>query len=416
MICPNCGEDVTDDVPFCPHCGHNLKGRKHKRKLRFVLMDVQDDMRFRHLASAMVIAVVIVAVLSVLLALGSTDTSDGPSRNPLLGEPSDDAIVVSETAFIELGGGFEDGTMGARMDGSGQLTIWLSDGSSEGFDTYTWILRDENTNTSQTITKNTPSLVWVSPYVGTYTVTIHCTSSTGESAVYTGMFEYMGDSHVQYSFAYGGSTYAVYVDVTLSEYLACLHDPDTPDVVRHSPDVTSGARFVTADGAVATLAQRLLSAFVSNNPSSPTDGPEYADFVLSFVQSCFSIGSDTYYHSTSTYWAYPAETLYTAVGDSGDLAVLAASLLRASGFDAGIASIDGQAFAIVSLDDYEGPETVPKGMHVLSVDRDGGSYLFCSVDEGPTPVGCVDDAYGYERGRFTYFGKAADENSGMAIP
>ena len=86
------------------------------------------------------------------------------------------------------------------------------------------------------------------------------------------------------------------------------------------------------------------------------------------------------------------------------------------GFDAGIASIDGQAFAIVSLDGYGGPETVPNGMHVLSVDHDGRSYLFCSMDEGPAPAGCVDDAYGYEKGHFTYFGKTADENSGMALP
>ena len=56
------------------------------------------------------------------------------------------------------------------------------------------------------------------------------------------------------------------------------------------------------------------------------------------------------------------------------------------------------------------------GYIILRIEEENGEELFCSVDEGPTPVGCVDDAYGYERGRFTYFGKAADENSGMAIP
>lgn len=147
MKCPNCGEDVTDDVPFCPHCGHNLEGRRHKRKLRFILMDVQDDMRFRHLASAAVITVVIVAVISVLLALGTPADDRGSVDIPGYGEPSDGAIIVSDTSFIELSRAFDDGDMSARLDSSGQLSIWLSDGASEGFSTFTWILRDEYSNT-----------------------------------------------------------------------------------------------------------------------------------------------------------------------------------------------------------------------------------------------------------------------------
>ena len=75
--CPNCGEKVEEDVLFCPHCGQNISVRS-KRKLRFILMDVQDDRRFRHLASAAVLTVVIVAVLAVLLALdiGNDDGGD----------------------------------------------------------------------------------------------------------------------------------------------------------------------------------------------------------------------------------------------------------------------------------------------------------------------------------------------------
>ena len=387
MRCPNCGEDVTDDVPFCPHCGHNLESRRQKRKLRFILMDVQDDMRFRHLASAAVITVVIVAVLSVLLALGgNAGDGDGPS-DTVYGEPSEDAIIVSDTSFIELSEGFEDGTLSARMESNGQMSIRLSDEASEGCVSYTWILRDEFSNTSQTITKDTPDLTWVSPDLGRYTVTVHCL---------------MEDGHT------------VYVDVTLGEYMRYAHASGIPDDIRHSPDADDGARFIVTDGSVATLVQRLQTEFSAHYGSTPTDGPEFAEYILCFVQSCFTVGSDTYYHSASVYWAFPAETLYMAVGDSGDLAVLAASLLSAAGYDAGIAVVNGHGFAAVSLDGYS-PSTVPDGCRSLTVSQGGVRYLICEVSDGHMPPGCVDGEYGYSNGHFTYYGSVADEGSGLVL-
>ena len=416
MRCPNCGEDVTDDVPFCPHCGHNLESRRQKRKLRFILMDVQDDMRFRHLASAAVITVVIVAVLSVLLALGgNAGDGDGPS-DTVYGEPSEDAIIVSDTSFIELSEGFEDGTLSARMESNGQMSIRLSEEASEGCVSYTWILRDEFSNTSQTITKDTPDLTWVSPDLGRYTVTVHCLMEDGSGAVYQGVIDYMGDSHVQYSFGYGGDEHTVYVDVTLGEYMRYAHASGIPDDVRYSPDADDGARFIVTDGSVATLVQRLQTEFSAHYGSTPTDGPEFAEYILCFVQSCFTVGSDTYYHSASTYWAFPAETLYTSVGDSGDLAVLAASILIASGYDAGIAVVNGHGFVAVSLDSYSGPSSVPEGYHQLRVSQNGTSYYITEVDEGDVPLGCVDESYGYSGGRFTYYGQSAGEGSGIALP
>ena len=416
MKCPNCGEDVTDDVPFCPHCGHNLEGRRHKRKLRFILMDVQDDMRFRHLASAAVITVVIVAVISVLLALGTPADDQGSVDTPGYGEPSDGAIIVSDTSFIELSRAFDDGDMSARLDSSGQLSIWLSDGASEGFSAFTWILRDEYSNTSQAITKDTADLTWVSPDLGRYTVTVHCIADDGSEAVYVGMIDYLGNSHVQYSFVHDGESYSVYVDVSLDEFLGCINADGVPDDRRHSPTAESGAAFNDTGGSVELLSERLRNAYLSHNPGASTSGQEYEDYILDFVQSCFTVGSDTYYHSTSTYWAFPAETLYTSVGDSGDLAVLAASILIASGYDAGIAVVNGHGFVAVSLDSYTGPSSVPEGYHQLRVSQNGTSYYITEVDERDVPLGYVDESYGYSGGRFTYYGQAAGEGSGIALP
>lgn len=411
MRCPNCGNEVGRDVLFCPSCGQNISRRSH-RKLRFILMDVQDDRRFRHLASAAVIAVVIVAVIAVLLAMGTPWSNDAGEGN--IG-PSDDAIIISDTDYIELGGCFDDGDMSASLDG-GRLVIRLSDSASSGFDGFTWILRDEFLNRTQTITKTAPDLTWVSPYIGVYTVTVSCTSSqTGESSVYTGTIEYRGDVRTQYSFYFEGENYTVYVDVPYAEYRHYSSDDAAYASDRAGRTAESGCRFITTDGAVGVLAQRLTSEYLDADPSASVTDQRFADYILSFVQSCMVSGSDTFYNSTSTYWAFPSETLYTGAGDSGDLSVLAASLLRACGYDAGIAVIHNHAFVTLTVDGFTEPEA-PYGYHVLVVRTGNVSTALTDVSGGPVPLGCVGEGYGYSNGRFTYYGQDASADSGMAHP
>ena len=411
MRCPNCGEDVNSDAPFCPHCGQNISRRSH-RKLRFILMDVQDDRRFRHLAAATVITVVTVAVLAVLLALGTpgSGTSDDGGR---IG-PSDDAIVVSETDYIELTGGFEDGTMNAYLDSGGQLIIRLSADASRGFDSFTWILRDEFLNKTQTITKTASDLTWVSPYIGVYTVTVDCLSSeTGETSVYYGAIEYCGNTHTQYSFTFDGHVYTVYVDVPYAEYRHYSSDDVAYATDRSSPGAESGRLFITTDGAVGALADRLTAEYRDANPSAPLNDQRFADYIVCFVQSCMAAGSDTFYNSSSVYWAFPSETLYMGAGDSGDLSVLAASLLQACGYDSGIAVIHGHAFVTVVVDGYVDQDP-PEGFHTLSVTDGGTRHHLTEVSEGRVPLGCVGDGYGYSNGRFTYYGQDSSADSGMA--
>ncbi len=406
MNCLNCGMDVPEDVPFCPHCGHNNSAKSRKRRLKFILMDVQDNRRFKHLASAAVITVVIVAVLSVLLAL--------PSEEPEAGTHglSDYAIIISEAEYVELGGSFQTGDMTAYMQGS-TIFFRLSDFAAEGFDEFTWIVRNEFLNKSQTITKYTPDLTWTSMCVGSYTITVSCLSTeTEETATYIGLIQYCGDIHTQYSFSHGDITYAVYVDIPFDEYMLYR----TANVsVRHDPSPNAGVQFVTENGAVAVLAEKLAEQYQARNPESALDTTDYTGYILSFVQNCFSVGSDTFYHSTSVYWAYPSETLYTGVGNSGDLVVLATSLLRASGFDAGIACVNGHSFVALALDGYTGPSEVPDGYHMLRVGYGGRYYHMCEVDSENIPIGCVRECYGYSGG-FTYYGEATGSDSGLAFP
>lgn len=409
MKCPNCGADVPDgDVPFCPHCGQNLAGRRSKRKLRFVLMDVQDDRRFRHLASAAVITVVIVAVLAVLLAVGGTD--EQPPATTTEG-PSDDAIIISDTAYIELGGDFSDGILSAAMSG-GELTIRLSSERASGYDSFDWILRDELDNSALYNTKETPDITWISPSVGMYSVTVICHSSaTGDQAVYVGTIDYRGGAHIQYSFDYDGRGFTVYADITYEEYSQAKSEAEG----RNTDSADAAVGFIRTDGAVQLLAGRLQSAFAEAYPGASTTGADFAGFVIAFVQGCIGTGTDAFLNGTAVYWAYPAETLYRGVGDSGDQAVLAASLLEACGYDAGIALIHGQSFVATYVQGYSGPSNVPDGYHTVRVQSDGRQYILTELSEGYVPLGCIPDEYGYSGGRFTYYGQQSSDDSGMAV-
>ena len=308
MRCPNCGEKVEEDVLFCPHCGQNISVRS-KRKLRFILMDVQDDRRFRHLASAAVLTVVIVAVLAVLLALDIGNDDGGDT-----GGPSSSAIILSDTEYIEVYGCLKDGDMTASMNSNGYLVIRLSDDIRDSYGSFSWVLRNEFLNENQTVTNDTGTLTWPNPVIGVHTVTVTCSDPlTGETAVYTGTLEYCGNVHTQHTFVFDGSSYTVYVDVTNQEYriYSSANIAYTED--RNTGSAASGAGFITTDGAVAVLVERLIAAYTNSDPSLSVSDERFADFILSFVQSCFRTGSDAYYNSRPTYWAYPAETLYETI-------------------------------------------------------------------------------------------------------
>lgn len=409
MRCPNCGEKVEEDVLFCPHCGQNISVRS-KRKLRFILMDVQDDRRFRHLASAAVLTVVIVAVLAVLLALDIGNDDGGDT-----GGPSSSAIILSDTEYIEVYGCLKDGDMTASMNSNGYLVIRLSDDIRDSYGSFSWVLRNEFLNENQTVTNDTGTLTWPNPVIGVHTVTVTCSDPlTGETAVYTGTLEYCGNVHTQHTFVFDGSSYTVYVDVTNQEYRIYSSTNIAYTEDRNTGSAASGAGFITTDGAVAVLVERLIAAYTNSDPSLSVSDERFADFILSFVQSCFRTGSDAYYNSRPTYWAYPAETLYMGSGDSGDLAVLAASLLRACGYDAGIAVIHDEAFVAVAMSDVTVRDIT--GFHRVSVDLDGRTYQLGQLTEGRVPLGYIGTEYDCDDGTFTYYGTDVTGESGIAVP
>ncbi|MBR6910568.1 MAG: hypothetical protein IKN41_01755, partial [Candidatus Methanomethylophilaceae archaeon] len=76
----------------------------------------------------------------------------------------------------------------------------------------------------------------------------------------------------------------------------------------------------------------------------------YADFVLSFVQSCIYDVYDSYNYHVSDFWAYPAETILSGCGDDEDRAILFCSIMKDAGMNVGIITFPESTIAAVEVD------------------------------------------------------------------
>lgn len=406
MICPNCLNDVSDNVPFCPVCGQNLENGRVRRKLRFILMDIQDDRRFRHLLSAIIIIVMVVAFLSVVSV---PMDRDGGGTVPSQG-PSDSAILIPGTdGYIEFYEGFGGDGFRASLDAEGHLNIRLSSSVSGAYAYFSWVLHNEVTGQNMVVIKETAEISWVFPSVGRYTVIVECSSESGDSLVNVGRMIYFGDVAREDMFQYGDHTYSVNTEVNLKDYLQY----SSVDGRRSTSSADEAASFAVVSDPVKRLASRLSDAFIRINPGVGTSGPEFAEFVTTFVQSCIREESDSAVYSASVYWAYPSETLYNGIGDSGDKAVLLAALLKASGYTTGLVLMHGKTFAAVSIDGYRGPSEVIDGMHTVIMMTDGTTYVLVDPSEG-SEFGSIPDRYDVRNGRFYYYGAETPDVGGFA--
>ncbi|AGI48001.1 hypothetical protein TALC_01008 [Thermoplasmatales archaeon BRNA1] len=88
-----------------------------------------------------------------------------------------------------------------------------------------------------------------------------------------------------------------------------------------------------------------------------SDRYAYANYLAQFVQVCFQYDYDAYiygvyskdYVDSTDYWAYPAETIYTGMGDCEDTSILLAALHNAAGYSAGVTLFPGHAIESVAL-------------------------------------------------------------------
>ena len=199
--------------------------------------------------------------------------------------------------------------------------------------------------------------------------------------------------------------YSVTHTYRFSDY---LDRADDPDAVRHTSDSLEDSRFAVVSD-VKILQERLLAEYVSvRGTAAFTDGQDYADYLLSFVQCCIRYpdqiakGSDGEYrldtgegngdlflYGTTEYWAYPLETIHRGYGDCEDTCFLTAALFAAAGFDSAVATIPDHMVAAVALKDFS-PRKVTTGVMLTSktLTATGTNLFFCETTTSSfLPVG-----------------------------
>ncbi len=389
MKCPNCGTKVGNSH-FCPVCGADITSDVRRRRTFIRSL----DHKARYGISTMVVLVAVVSVALVVLSTFSDDPSDDTG-----GELPEGVIDAGGGNYIYTDEKFRESFI-AYMDTTGQMVIELDGELSAGYTRFVWELRDDLLAAPSTITKEAPVLTWKEPSLGSWTVIVYCYDGEAEDVTYYGGFEYIGDYRSDLVWIHDNRTLTISCVITLDEFLVF----QGLDGDRTEESLGNAMGYVTPSGSIAALEDRIWRSY-SAAFSHTRNSTDYANCLMEMVDQCLEVRDDAVIHAQSTYWQYPVETLYLGVGDSGDLSVLAASLLGSAGFGVSLVyAPDGWMVGVEGTLPHSG---AVEGYAVLIAD----GFSVCPVD-GYVGMAMVPDHFGYDRG-ITYHGDRLVHPYGM---
>ncbi len=402
MRCPNCGTVVGRNAPFCPQCGTDL-GADNRRR-RIFLRKI--DRNVRHGTAAAVILMAIISVLVVVIAALPAGVEAPPKDT----DPPDGAIILDDRTYIVLYDGFSSQGMAASLNESGELVLSVP-GYKGDATKFEWEFRNDLAGTVFYITKSEPVLTWIAPskedrskIIGDWTFIVACRGQDS-TEVFTGSLTCYGDSVREYTWTHSGVSFSIGYTVSLQQY---------QEATGWVPGRTDGtlraaSAFVSADPTVSALEDRIWAVYSSALGGSRTSA-DYATCLASFVSTCFEEREDYISHGVSVYNASPVETLYRGYGDSCDMSVLLASLLKTAGIGSGLAKMPDMwvvGIAVRSSTPVTGPDIA-----IVEVTASDLRYWITSVTPF-TGIGQVPDSYGYDGSGFTYHGSAVGDGYGF---
>ncbi len=419
MFCPYCGRRFRGSLNrYCPFCGEYISDTVDLRtRGTYILEGIRslstpERARDRHILIIGAIAIAVMLLALVLITYPEGEPDDGP-----VGEN----ILTIGDGYIELGGAFADGDLNAYVNSGNGVVIYVSNEAAEGYDEFYWILHDENSNDSDSITSTEPEMLWILPEAGRYTVTAYRIVD-GESeygSALVGTLIYRGDKDVRYSWSHLGHRNEVTATVTMDDVVRSSSADAVGSDVRYGLSPGSVSELVTTSGSVATLTDGLARCYDQWYGDHRTDRVGYASFILSFVQQCIDFAHDTENYHRSDYWAFPAETLFNGCGDEEDLAILLTSIYRSAGYGAGIVNMPGGTVSMVDIGQPPS-ETAAAEDHTYRTIRSGGTVYTVAdpLSELPEPnLGYLRDCHSFDQyGRnFTYYGKAYTGDYGAVV-
>ncbi len=357
-FCPFCGQAFTGSHDNCPFCGQDL--RQYNDDLGPVLDKIQTatniDMKSPRVRGIMAVVIALLVFAGGLVVINYYEEFKG--SEPVPPYPEGYIIDLGNNEYLDLTGDFYDHRMNAvvRYDPDLSLNITIPEDYRDDFTKVMWMVQSAAYNGNPQspfflkITKEASegtdicSVTWKNVTMGSFTVTASCYTADGSCTVFTGGGIHYGKYSTTYTWTYNNTVSTFDFTMSSDDVKKCI----TADLRSRvdAQSTSSMTQYITDGSAVMSMSEKLTSLF---NKSRYTEAG-YADFVLSFVQSCFLLEYDSYNYNLTDYWAYPEETILYGCGDDEDKAILYASIMKASGFKVGLIHLPETTMAAVEVD------------------------------------------------------------------
>lgn len=409
MYCPRCGSDTPQDASFCPTCGAWLDGR-----------EVYTEPPARPKRRGLKVAAIAVVLVAVLAVVNATAPGDDPGTGDAYDEPESYRITVGDLISVS-GSAFDDGTMTAEVGDSNTLIVSLNPEIADRYTFFNWQLTGPNGTTSRPDSDGSITIYLDGSRPGDYTLSVTCWGSHSYSpASYSGNVHLGGDVTDNYTWTYDGRTFSASSTYSYSDYYGYSTDRTVDRSTMWSGDFSGIIDLVKVDDTITGLEQSLRTAYLdAYGADASTTGQEYADYILAFVQICFTYVTDYTLYDTEEYWAYPLETLYNGAGDCEDTSILCAALYSAAGYSTGLFLIPNHAIAAVGISAYETPSVSMStvGYSVFSYTYGGVNYYGCETTaDRAMAVGLISSDYSItQNGTVYYQGEQADRIYGLQL-
>ena len=362
-FCPFCGMSFSGDHDDCPFCGQNLK--MYKDDLGPIMGSIQTatniDMKSPKVRITMSVVIFLLAFAGALLVFQYYDANFNTPAEP-------EEVIIPEGLMVELQtGGYLDLTQDFASqdikvqplyDPDLKFRFYLNEKYQDNYQKVIWQVTTESYSSTnmknpfyQKVTKDASetdsidSVVWDNVGIGKFHITADCYTSEGENIVLMGTGVYYGKLEKSYSWTYNGTKMSFDYTMSSDEVKKCLNMDLTARLDQQS--ISSVKDYVIDGQSIADLNTKLKSLYNKNYRFSEAG---YADFVLSFVQSCFPDIYDSYNYHVPNFWAYPAETILNGCGDDEDRAILFCSILKDAGLKVGILTFPDSTIAAVEVD------------------------------------------------------------------
>lgn len=321
---------------------------------------------------------------------------------------SDGTSTVASTTYTSSSGGFFPGGFNPFRFGGTEVTGSSStdyNRAQTSFDISSYMSETKFTVTVVLYVENSGFGSFLSPYTKFATITGEFTYCPGD-----GTMDSTGEFTREYSWreTSGGTVYSITLTFPYSEYLEYysqnLYNCNTDVVIsgytyQTNIDLTDNETYVPLKCQSGTLIDSLVAALKTeylnkNSLTSISDENDYAQYLLTFVQTCFMYAYEgvQYYaggNYNTEYWAFPAETFWSGNGDCEDTSILAATIFKASGYDAGVYLVPGHAIAAVALNDYDTDGLITSSFIVPSGSYSASSYgIMKKTVDGNVYYGC----------------------------